>query len=349
MKRFIDAIKSVNENAYCIFEYFVNASEENEIGNYGGMSWKKLTSAYATAAKGYSSGSSFSGMYSGDENRPFGSIVGFQESHDEQRVAYEQKVGGVATAKVAIYGMRRLSSNAAFMILVPGPKMIWQFGEMGYDISGGNGDVDMKAPHWEYLDNTYRKGLHDCYAELLHFRTDNPDLFSSSAEFYWSVNGWDNGRFITARNKATGKERVVAYNPTTSQKTFSYTFDNPSGKYYIMSKSNGVNPTVDAAGGKITVPQHSYVAITNFEYVGVDDVTVEGGIAPKPAIFVTLEGEICVEAAEVQAIEVYNVAGQLVARESGRTSIDAGNLTAGTYIVRAFTAQGVAAEKVVVR
>ena len=349
VKRFIDAIKSVNENAYCIFEYFVNASEENEIGNYGGMSWKKLTSAYATAAKGYSSGSSFSGMYSGDENRPFGSIVGFQESHDEQRVAYEQKVGGVATAKVAIYGMRRLSSNAAFMILVPGPKMIWQFGEMGYDISGGNGDVDMKAPHWEYLDNTYRKGLHDCYAELLHFRTDNPDLFSSSAEFYWSVNGWDNGRFITARNKATGKELVVAYNPTTSQKTFSYTFDNPSGKYYIMSKSNGVNPTVDAAGGKITVPQHSYVAITNFEYVGVDDVTVEGGIAPKPAIFVTLEGEICVEAAEVQAIEVYNVAGQLVARESGRTSIDAGNLTAGTYIVRAFTAQGVAAEKVVVR
>lgn len=97
------------------------------------------------------------------------------------------------------------------------------------------------------------------------------------------------------------------------------------------------------------MPQHSYVAITNFEYVGVDDVTVEGRIAPKPAIFVTLEGEICVEAAEVQAIEVYNVAGQLVARESGRTSIDAGNLTAGTYIVRAFTAQGVAAEKVVVR
>ena len=104
--------------------------------------------------------------------------------------------------------MRRLGANPARMILVPGPKMIWQFGEMGYDISGGNGDTSEKEPHWEYLDNSFRKGLHDCYAELIHFRLDNPDLFSQEAEFYWSVaeSNWDsNGRFITARNRNTGK------------------------------------------------------------------------------------------------------------------------------------------------
>ena len=351
VKRFIDAIRSVNKNAYCIFEYFVSASEENEIGNYGGMSWKKMTYAYSQAAKGSSAGSSFTGMYSGDESRPFGSIVGYQESHDEQRVAYEQKTYGIATAKVAIYGMRRLSSNAAFMILVPGPKMIWQFGEMGYDVSGGNGDTDMKAPRWDYLDNNYRKGLHDCYSELLNFRVDNPDLFSSSAEFYWNVTGWDTtGRFITARNRSTGKELVVAYNPGTSQKTYNYTFDNPSGKYYIMSKSNGVNPVVDAAAGTITVPQHSYVAITNFEYLGVDDATIESGAGAEPRIYATLEGDICVDGAcDVRAIEVYSVAGQLVARNNGESSLAVGDLASGSYIVRAITSQGTFSSKVVLR
>ena len=178
MKRFIDAIKSVNSNAYCILEGFLSTQEENELGNYGAMSWKKMTYNYSQAAKGTQSGSSFKGMYHGDESRPFGSIVGYQESHDEQRVAYEQVNNGSTQAKKTIYGMRRLSANAAFMILVPGPKMIWQFGEMGYDISGGNGDTSSKEPHWEYLDNTHRKGLHDCYAELLHISTNNPDIFS---------------------------------------------------------------------------------------------------------------------------------------------------------------------------
>ena len=64
-----------------------------------------------------------------------------------------------------------------------------------------------------------------------------------------------------------------------------------------MSKSNGVNPVVDAAAGTITVPQHSYVAITNFEYLGVDDATIESGAGAEPRIYATLEGDICVDGA----------------------------------------------------
>ncbi|KAA6301353.1 MAG: hypothetical protein EZS26_002550, partial [Candidatus Ordinivivax streblomastigis] len=31
--------------------------------------------------------------------------------------------------------MKQLAVNTAFFLTVPGPKMIWQFGELGYDIS----------------------------------------------------------------------------------------------------------------------------------------------------------------------------------------------------------------------
>lgn len=351
VKRFIDAIKSVNSNAYCILEGFLSTQEENELGNYGAMSWKKMTYNYSQAAKGTQSGSSFKGMYHGDEGRPFGTIVGYQESHDEERVAFSQLTYGTTQAKKTIYGMRRLSANVAFMILVPGPKMIWQFGEMGYDISGGNGDTSEKKPHWEYLDNTYRKGLHDCYAELIHFRLDNPDLFSQDAEFYWSVaeSNWDtNGRFITARNRSTGKELVVAYNPGTSTKTYNYTFDNPGGTYYIVSKSlNTVNPEVNASAGTIKVPGHCYVAITNFEYTGVDDATI-GVRAEEPAIFAA-DGNIVVEAEDVTAIELYTIAGQLVARCTSQSVLPAHGVAAGTYIVRATGPQGVTTAKVALR
>ena len=352
VKRFIDAIKSVNPNGYCILEGFLSTQEENELGNYGAMSWKKLTSNYAQAAMGYQSGSSFKGMYSGDENRPFGSIVSFQESHDEERVAYSQVTYGTTQAKKTVYGMRRLSANAAFMILVPGPKMIWQFGEMGYDISGGNGDTSEKEPHWEYLDNSSRKGLHDCYAELIHFRLDNPDLFSQEAEFYWSVaeSNWDsNGRFITARNRNTGKELVVAYNPGTATKTYSYTFDNPNGTYYIFSKSlNTVEPVVDAAHSTIKVPAHCYVAIANFDYLGVEDATI-GTRAAKPEIFANGNGEIVVKADDVKSIELYSITGQLVARSASQSTLPAAGIAAGSYIVRATTPQGVFTAKVALR
>ncbi len=348
VKKFIDAIKSVKEDAYCIFEYFVDKSEENEIGNYGGMSWKKMTSQYAQSAMGYSSNSSFSGMYSGDENRPFGSVVSYMESHDEERTAYSQKTYGTALAKIATYGMRRLGSNAAFTILVPGPKMIWQFGEMGYDISGGNGDTDPKAPHWEYLNNSARKGLHDSYKELLAIRNANPDLFSSGAEFFWSVgtSNWDNGRFLTARNKTTGKELVAAYNPSTGSKTFSYTFDNPGGKYYIASKTYNQTPAFDAAAGTITVPAHSYVVITNFDNSGITDNFADGktaiSIFPNPAADI-----LNVNSDEVSGIEVFSIDGQLVARNAGESSIDISHLIQGNYIVRIATPQGVSVEKLI--
>ncbi len=358
LKQFMDAMWEVNSDAYAIFEYFVATSEENEIANYGGMSWKNMNSAYSQAAMGYQENSSFQGMWTGDESRPFGSIVGYMESHDEERMAYCQKVYGNGTLSGSTRNsITRLGSNAAFALLVPGAKMIWQFGELGYDISGGNGDTDPKEPHWEYYDETWRKRLYDTYALLLNIRKSNPDLFAENAEFYWnvSVNDWDTGRFITMRNAAHTKELVAAYNPNmTGTNTFEYNFDNPGGEYYISAQSEGISGiSFDAAAAEITLPAHSFVVITNMEdAAGIDEIYADGvennndiTIYPNPA-----DDYIHVNSNDVNCIEIYSLTGQLVAvNASGDNGLDISHLSTGNYIVRIYTSQGVQAQKLMKR
>lgn len=116
--------------------------------------------------------------------------------------------------------MRRAGCCAAFFLTVPGPKMIWQFGELGYDISGGNGDTDKKPVMTEqFLADKYRKGLYDTYAGLLKFRRENPRFFDRDAEIKWYVDDsqWDYGRFLFGY--VDGKRFAVIGNFTTSTKT----------------------------------------------------------------------------------------------------------------------------------
>lgn len=91
--------------------------------------------------------------------------------------------------------MQRAGACAAFFLTVPGPKMIWQFGEIGYDISGGNGDTSEKPVMTDsYLQNEHRKKLYDTYSALIRFRKENPRFFDKDAVF--SMGTCTNGRLI---------------------------------------------------------------------------------------------------------------------------------------------------------
>lgn len=84
--------------------------------------------------------------------------------------------------------MRRAGCNAAFCFTVPGPKMIWQFGEIGYDISieynGRTGEKPVMTD--SYMADPERKALYDTYSALLKFRRENPRFFDSDAKFEWT-------------------------------------------------------------------------------------------------------------------------------------------------------------------
>lgn len=106
--------------------------------------------------------------------------------------------------------MRRLGLNAAFFLTVPGPKMIWQFGEIGYDVSIEDGGRTGRKPVLtdEYMSDPARKALYATYAELLKFRKENPRFFDSDARFRWYVSEseWP-GRYLF--NAVDGKNIAI--------------------------------------------------------------------------------------------------------------------------------------------
>lgn len=262
LKGYNDYIRSVDEDAVVILEHFCDDKEEKELAEAGMKVWRNINYAYGQAAQGTKNDSSFSGLWTGTNGMKFGAYVGFMESHDEERNAYRQKTYGTSGVKgdLAVM-MQRLELNAAFFLTVPGPKMIWQFGELGYDISiNEGGRTGRKAPHWEYLEVPERKALYDTYCDLIKFRKDNPEFFDADADFSWKVGAgdWDNGRFITCT--AGGKSFVVVGNFTTETKTLSATMpsDGTWKNYFDAAES------YSGSSLSIELPAGEFKLLTNF-------------------------------------------------------------------------------------
>ena len=255
LKDYHAAIKEVKEDAFVILEHFCDSKEEQELSADGLHLWRNMNYAYCQSAMGWSDGSDFSDMY---ESTP--SWVGFMESHDEERMAYKQSQWGDGVLKTDLATrMKQLEANAAFTFTVPGPKMIWQFGEMGYDVSiEENGRTGRKPLHWEYLDNEYRKALQDTYAKLLKLRNDHPELFCGNATLSWKVDdsAWADGRSLHLES-ITGKELVVLGNFTNTETTVAF----PAEKGEWTDWKSGEKQDVTAS---VKVPANSFVIYTKF-------------------------------------------------------------------------------------
>jgi hypothetical protein len=153
--------------------------------------------------------------------------------------------GGSAPAESPFeVAMRRAGASAAFFLTVPGPKMIWQFGEIGYDISieenGRTGEKPVKTD--EYMAVPARKALYDTYAALLKFRRENPRFFDSDASFTWTPTG--NLKKITCT--ADGKTFHVVGNFAKNQ--VSYTV--PSGSWTDYINGGTVSGTITLKEGE---------------------------------------------------------------------------------------------------
>jgi hypothetical protein len=82
---------------------------------------------------------------------------------------------------------------AAFFLTLPGPKMIWQFGELGYDKSinlcedGSINDACRLSPkpiRWDYYENDERRKLYDTYKALLRLRNSHPAFTSEESDIH---------------------------------------------------------------------------------------------------------------------------------------------------------------------
>ena len=209
LKEYNAHIQSVDDDAVMICEHFVD-DENWELGQAGIKVWRNMNHPYTKAMKRDMSVADFTGTTNtfndsgmmGDW-QTFGQYVGYQESHDEQRTNYEGQWDYTGASIDFATRIERAKLNAAFFLLSSGPKLIWQFGEIGYDISiEDNGRTGKKPCRTaEYMAVAERKALYDTYAMLIKFRKDNPRFFDYDVNFRWYVgSGEQTGRYLFARN-----------------------------------------------------------------------------------------------------------------------------------------------------
>ncbi|MEC8702392.1 MAG: alpha-amylase family glycosyl hydrolase [Bacteroidota bacterium] len=136
LKGIADDIWDHDPDSYVIFEHFQN-SEERVFSDYGIMSWGEENYQYNEATMGYPS--DFNGISHKGRGFPNPTLVGFMESHDKERLMYKNITYGNSSEDYDIKNfdtaLDRMKAAGALFLTVPGPKMIWQFGELGFENS----------------------------------------------------------------------------------------------------------------------------------------------------------------------------------------------------------------------
>ncbi len=212
LKRMADKIWQVDSDSYVILEHFAANNEEQELSAHGMMLWNNVTHTFQEASMGWTASSDFSSVYYGNRGFSQPHLVSYMESHDEQWIMLKNKLYGNSTnanhnVKTLEIGLQRQKLTGAFFLPTPGPRMIWQFGELGY--GGGPseclmesadctnnvgqvgpivGRVDNKPIRWEYRNDPKRYNLYKTWAALNHLKTEFPS-FHSPATYTQSMGG----------------------------------------------------------------------------------------------------------------------------------------------------------------
>lgn len=199
LTRMTNKIFEIDPNIYVILEHFGDNSEETVLANAGMMLWGNHNFNYNEATMGYHSGnnSNFSGISYKSRGWNSPHLVGYMESHDEERIMYKNITFGNSSGSYNIKNMavalNRMKLANAFFLLVPGPKMIWQWGELGYEYSvfwpcGSDAcKLDPKPPRWEFLQDAARVKLKKVFAALSGLKRNYPAF--KSTDFTMSVSG----------------------------------------------------------------------------------------------------------------------------------------------------------------
>ena len=176
------------------------------------------------------------------------------ESHDEERLCYAAVTSNPEQEDPLELKMRRAGLAAAHFLTIPGPRMIWQFGELGYDysIEYNGSNVSPKPIKWDYLDIPSRKNLHDTYASIIKFRKNNPEFFTKGADFH-------NGK--THYGIYGEKAFLFIGNFDNSTKTISAKFPT-TGKWHNWSDTSEAYPEDTA---EILLKPGEFRLLVNFE------------------------------------------------------------------------------------
>ena len=356
LKSYADYSWSLDENHYVIFEHLGGSNEEQQWANYrlnegkGIMMWGKTNTPYYQLIMGYSANSNFSGI--GHESRGFEGkrLLGYFESHDEERVMYNALQYGNNWDGYNIQDLNtslsRMSAIGAISLTIPGPKMIWHFSDLGMENSlftcsdGTVNEPDCKLdtkpqPQWDdnWLENVNRREVYDNWSRIIDLKI-NEDVFEgnysiSSGSLTPIIYIWDDGidsnllkNVVIVSNFDVVEQTITPYFPYTG--TWFDLMDE-NGESSIIVNSTSEQITLQPGEFKIFGNQSS-IALSQNEYE-IDDVY----FYPNPS-----EGHINFNK-DVDLIEIYDITGKIVVTFENTVKnrpINIDYLDTGLYLVK---------------
>lgn len=245
LKNYADHVWSHNptNKPYVIFEHLSDNSEETVLANYGIMLWGNMNHSYNQNTMGWSDQSDISWISHKNRGWNNPNVVGYMESHDEERIMYKNLGFGNSTnqdynVKDLNIALAREELAGLFFFTIPGPKMIWQFGELGYDFSiDNNGRVGRKPIHWEYFDNINRKQIYNTWSTLIEFKKQQP-VFNSSD---FTLNVGDLSKSIILRDASMDVVIIGNFDVTNKTITAQFTQTGTWYEYFTGEEKNVTN------------------------------------------------------------------------------------------------------------
>ena len=362
LKEYADIQWLYDPSFYVIFEHLGSggsAGEESIWADYGRipsdtnykgiMLWRKMTDPYANLLKGNYADVSGVTDGSGPANSKY-RYIGYAESHDEERTVYKAITeSGPAGIGTLFKAHQRLSAMGALHLLVPGPKMIWQFGELGWEkslwtcnngtVSFSNPDckLDTKPiPQWteNWLADANRLAVYNNWSKMINLKKSE-DVFENG-DFSWNFS-------------ATGSPRLDIRTSTVASATLSYVFVRTNfsdatlttqayfpyaGMWYNLMDNSTINVTdtamnisIEPGGFRVYGNKPNTLSVNEIES------TKSISLSPNPAsTYFTLSGE-------VQSVQIYSITGQLVksfkSNFTNESQFEISDLNKGIYLVKA--------------
>jgi hypothetical protein len=358
LKQMADEVWAAHPQTYVILEHFAANNEEKELTDYGMMVWGNHHYDFVNANKGQSG--NFSGLSYKQRGFTKPGVVGYMESHDEERQMRELTI---ATNQLNNYvikdtttALKRMELAHVFLTMVPGPKMSWQFGELGYEFcinrcagSGlcNNCRLDNKPIRWDYYNDPRRRALYDVIRSVNGLKTTYPNTFNST-DFLMSLSSGTK----SIRLNNTAMNAVVLGNFTLGAANVNPAFQH-TGKWYEYFTGDSLDVTnttsfINLKQGEYRIytdiqlpaPPMGYITYTvPLDAADVKDQLLDFALWPNPAQQ-TVQVGFVLDVPGNARLTVIDLQGRTVHAEwltglpMGEQSHRIDNLPVGTYLVR---------------
>lgn len=368
LKEYADYSWSLDPDHYVIFEHLGGQQEQKEWADYrinedkGIMLWGKITTPYNQLTMGYASDSNFEGVGHNSQNFIGKRLIGYAESHDEERLMYRNLLYGSSSGAYDITelstALQRMPALGAVTLTIPGPKMIWHFGELGMensiytcndgsvnDSSGNNGDckLDTKPqPQWvnNWQTDPLRSEIYNSWSRLNALKI-NEAVFEGS----YSINSgtltprifiWDD-----ALPASSLKNVVILANFNLTQQNITPDFPYTGTWYDLMDPTGNSTINVTSTTTPISIPAGEFRIFGNAASEVLSAETPSQSLVmmlPNPA------KETIQFNRNLKDIEIFDISGKLVLKQQEDYQrgqhIDIRPFNPGLYLVKVQTNTG---------